>query len=62
MGVLVYLALIDQTLPVSVNELDRIFDRDDVILAVVVDMVDHRGKSGALARSGWPGHQDQPLG
>ena len=36
--------------------LDRVLDRDDVHLAVLVDPVDHRGERGGLARPGRAGH------
>ena len=41
-SVVVYLTLIDQTFLILVREFDRVFDRDDVILAVLVDRIDHR--------------------
>ena len=42
-----------------VHELDRVLDRDDVVGPVVVDVVDHRGKRGRLARAGGAGDQHQ---
>ena len=53
-------ALVDRRLLVVVIELDRVFDRDDVVIDVVVDVVDHRRQRGRLARTGRTGHQDQP--
>ena len=44
------------------EELDRVFDRDDVDPAVLVDVVDHRGQGGGLARAGDAGDQHQPAG
>ena len=55
------LALVDQALLVLVHELDRVLDRDDVILARPVDVVDHRAERGRLARTGRPGDENQPL-
>ena len=55
-----YFALVDQAL-VLVDELDRILDRDDVVAAVLVHVVDHRAERRGLARARWPGHEDQPL-
>ena len=56
------LALVDRRLLVVVVELDRVFDRDDVVVDVLVDVVDHAGQRGAFARAGRPGHQKQPAG
>ncbi len=55
--VLADLALVHEALDVLVNELDRIFDRDDVVGAVLVDVVDHRGERRRLARPGRTGHR-----
>ena len=60
-GVGAHLALVDQALLVAVHELDRILDRDDVLVARLVDVVDHRAQRRRLARSGRAGHQHQPL-
>ncbi len=54
------LALVDRRLLVLVVELDRVFDRDDVVVDVVVDVVDHRGQRRGLARAGRPGDEQQP--
>jgi hypothetical protein len=45
---------------VAVDELDRIFHRDDVTLPLLVDLVDHRGERRRLARAGGTRHQHQP--
>ncbi len=55
------LALVDQALPVLVHELDRILDRDDVVVAVPVDVVDHRAERRRLARTGRAGHEHEAL-
>ena len=60
-GVRAHLALVDQALLVLVDELDRILDRDDVILARLVDVVDHRAQRRRLARAGRAGDEHQPL-
>ena len=60
-GVRPHLALVDQALLVLVHELDRIFDRDDVIGARAVDVVDHRAERRRLARAGRPGDEHEPL-
>ena len=56
-----HLALVDQALLVLVHELDRILDRDDVILPRPVDVVDHRAERRRLARAGRTGDEHQPL-
>ena len=53
------LALVDQALLVPVQELDRVLDRHDVLLARVVDLVDHRRQRGGLARAGGAGHEHE---
>ena len=54
-----HFALIHQRALALVNELDGIFDRDDVIGLVVVDVVDHRSKRRRLARTGRARHEHQ---
>ena len=54
------LALVDDRLLVAVQELDGVLDGDDVLAALRVDVVDHRGEGGGLARAGGPRAQDQP--
>jgi hypothetical protein len=53
------LALVHDGLLVAVQELDRVLDRHDVLVAGRVDVVDHRGERRRLARAGRPGAQDQ---
>ena len=60
-GVRPDLALVDEALLVVVHELDRILDRDDVVVAVPVDVVDHRAERRRLARAGRPGHEHEAL-
>ena len=43
------------------DELDRVFQRDDVLLLRRVDQIDHGGQRGRLARAGRPRHQDQAV-
>src|SRR5947207_6259947 len=54
-----HLALVDDALLVPVDELDRVFHRDDVALELLVDLVDHRRQGRALPRPRRAGHQDQ---
>ena len=42
------------------HELDRVLDRQNVSVQVVVDVIDHRRQGGRLARAGRAGHQHQP--
>ena len=53
------LALVDDAALVAVQELDRILDRDDVVGARPVDLVDHRRERRRLARAGRPGDEDE---
>ncbi len=53
------LALVDQALLVPVQELDRVLDRHDVLGAVRVDVVDHRGQRRRLTGTGRSGDEDE---
>ena len=53
------LALVDRALLVLVVILDRVFQRDDVPIVVLVDEVDHAGQAGRLAGAGRAGDQQQ---
>ena len=59
LGVDADLALVDHRELVVVEDLDRVLDRDDVDLAVVVDVVDHAGERRGLARPGRTGDEHQ---
>ncbi|AJZ05202.1 hypothetical protein J162_03088 [Xanthomonas citri pv. citri] len=59
--VAVHLALVDQALLRGVDEFDRVLDGEDVPVLILVDVVDHAGQRGRLARAGRAGHQDQAL-
>ena len=56
------LPLVDRALLRAVVKLDRILDRDDVVVVVFVDEVDQRGERGALAGAGGPGDEKQATG
>jgi hypothetical protein len=58
----VHLTLVDQALLILVDEFNRIFDRDDVIGPIAVDVIDHGAERGRLARAGRAGDEDQALG
>ena len=53
------LALIDRAFLRLVIKLNRIFDRDDVVVVVFVDEIDQAGKRGAFARPGWARYKKQ---
>jgi len=61
-GVLVDLALVDQALFAFVDEFDGVLNGEDVEIAVLVDIVDHRRQGGTFARTGGAGHQHQTAG
>ena len=61
LGVRAHFALVDQALLVLVHELDRILDRDDVLVARPVDVIDHRAQRRRLARAGRSGDQHEPF-
>ena len=54
------LALVDDRLAVRVQELDRVLDRDDVLLHRPVHVVDHRRERRRLAGAGRARQQDDP--
>src|SRR5690606_38968453 len=56
------LALVDEAALVLVHELDWIFDRDDVVGALLVDDVDQRGERRRLAAPGRPGDEHETFG
>ena len=59
-GVAVHLALVDQAVLVLVDVLDRILDRQDVLVPLRVDLVEHRRQRRRLAAAGRAGDQHQP--
>ncbi len=61
MRVAVHFALVDQAFLRGMYKLDRILDREDMAVLVLVDVVDHRRERSRLARTSRPGHQDQTL-
>ena len=60
MRVGMHLSLIDEAAFVLMDVLDRIFDRENVLVALVVDFVEHGGERGRLAATGWPCHKHEP--
>ncbi|MNC92014.1 hypothetical protein D3C83_83670 [compost metagenome] len=60
MRVGVNLALVDQAAFVVVQKLDRIFDRQNVLVTIAIDLVDHGGERRRLTGAGWTSNEDQP--
>ena len=56
-GVEADLALVDDAAVVGVQELDRVLDRDDVLAAGAIDVVDERRKGRRLPRAGRAGDE-----
>ena len=59
-GVETDLALVDDARVVAVQNLDRVFDRDDVLLSRPVDVIDDRGERRRLSRAGRAGDEHEP--
>src|SRR5262249_35693648 len=59
--VLVDFALLNKCLFVSVEVFDRIFDSDNVTIALIVDHVHHRREGSRLSRARYPRNEDQSL-
>src|ERR1041385_3529371 len=57
----VHFALVDHAALVLVDELDRILDRNDVVAAGAIHIVDHRRERRRFAGAGGAGDEDQPL-
>ena len=55
------LTLVHETFLCFMNELDRVFDGDDVAFEGVVQVIHHRGERCGLAGAGRTGHEDQAL-
>ncbi len=53
------LALVDDAALVRVQELDGVFDGDDVLVALAVNLVEHRGQRRRLAGAGRAGDEDE---
>ena len=58
-GVLMQLALVNERLFALVDELNRVFDGQNVGRLGFVDVVDHRRQRGGFTRTGRAGYQDQ---
>ena len=53
------LTLIDNTVLVVVEEFDRIFNGQNMIVAFNIDLIDHRGERGRFTRTGRASNKDQ---
>src|SRR5262249_54021911 len=60
LGVGMQLALVDHTVLVHVNKFDRVLDRQDVVMPLGVDLVDHCCEGCRFASPGGAGNQHQP--
>ena len=60
LGVEPDLALVDDAAAIGMQDLDRVLDRDDVLLARAVDEVEHRRERGRLAGAGRAGDEHEP--
>ena len=56
------LALVDQRAAALIDVLDGVLNRDDVVAARLIDVVDHGGQRGGFAAARGAGDQDQPRG
>ena len=54
------LALVHDAVDVGMQDLDRILDRDDVLVPRPVDVVDHRGERRRLTGAGRTRHEHEP--
>src|SRR6059058_1623204 len=55
----VHLTLRYERFLILVQEFDRVFDRDDVAVAFLVDMIDNCGERGRFTRAGRSGYKDE---
>ena len=61
LGVHADFAVVDEAVLALVHELDRVFHRDDVVVAVLVGVIHHRRERGGFAGAGRAGDDDQAL-
>src|SRR5258706_69496 len=55
-------ALVDHTVLMVMEEFDRVFDRQNVVMPLDIDLIDHRGESGRFTRTGRTGYEDEAAG
>ena len=56
-----YFAMVDQAFLALMNEFDRILDRDDVVFARLIDLIDDRCECRGFAASGRSGDEHKPF-
>ncbi|CSC37696.1 Uncharacterised protein [Vibrio cholerae] len=56
MGITVHFALVDQTLIVAVHKFNRIFNSQNMLIVMGIDIVHHRRQGCRLTRPRWPSH------
>ena len=54
-------AMIDETILAAMDKLDWIFDRNDVVLALKIRVIHHRGQGGRFTGTGRAGRENQTL-
>ena len=59
LGMAAHFPLVDQTLLVFVDKLDRVLDREDMSLAFAINLVEHCGKCGRFTTPGRTGNKHQ---
>ena len=62
MGIPVHLPLVDQALLALVNKFDRVFNGQDMVVAIFIDVIHHGGKGGGLTGAGRACNQHQAAG
>ena len=53
------LTLIYNAILMIMQKLDRVLDRQNMIVTLDIDLIDHRCKRRRFTRTGWPGHEDE---
>ena len=56
-----HLAMLHQAVLAAMHKFNRVFHRDDVIVAMQVRVIHHRRQGGRFTRAGGPRHQNEPL-
>src|SRR5438093_9481175 len=51
--------MLNETVLTAMNKLNRVFDRDDVIVAMEVHVIDHRRERSRFTGTGRPGYKDE---
>ncbi len=59
MGIAVDLTLVDQRDFWRVDKFDGVFQREDVLAPMLIELIDHRRQGGGFTAAGGPRHQHQ---